>query len=431
MINPITLTYSILPIVIIYFFYKYIIKSPFIPQYETVVIGGGPAGLAAGISLKERNKSFIIIESGKDAFCRDRYDKEDLILGIGGAGLFSDGKFSFYPSSTNLWKLANKILLSNSYEWMYKLLSGKVLSDIPNYPIVVDTHYSENQWVLKEYPSIYMELNERYKLIADLSEKIGGKNIMINSTVTNYIKNEDGDYLIKIETKGQCKEIKCKNIIVSAGRFWPHHQYLAGRSQMTFMRLEYGVRIQDDCNQKFFTHTQLNDPKYKYLDENIEFRTFCCCRNGEIIVTQSGGIQTCSGRSDCSPTKLSNTGFNVRILDQKTSDSIVQEGLFYTPLFNNIPMIEAIETNILLDFYGATAHKYMIIGLKLLLEKFPELKTSQLFGPTIEGVGSYQKTDGNMKIDNENIWICGDAGGKFRGITAALVSGHYVGKMIP
>ena len=36
-------------------------------------------------------------------------------VGMGGAGLFSDGKFSFYPSSSVLWKK-----LAENYETLYK-----------------------------------------------------------------------------------------------------------------------------------------------------------------------------------------------------------------------------------------------------------------------------------------------------------------------
>ena len=53
------------------------------------------------------NKEFLIIEKGKSISNRDRNDKFDAVAGVGGAGLFSDGKFSFFPSGTNIWKYPN------------------------------------------------------------------------------------------------------------------------------------------------------------------------------------------------------------------------------------------------------------------------------------------------------------------------------------
>ena len=44
---------------------------------------------------------------GKACEERDRYNSKDCISGVGGAGLFSDGKFSFFPSGQNVWKLQN------------------------------------------------------------------------------------------------------------------------------------------------------------------------------------------------------------------------------------------------------------------------------------------------------------------------------------
>jgi len=396
--------------------------------YETLIVGAGPAGLAAAVSLKTRGKEFLLIEGGKSVHERDRYDKTDLICGIGGAGLFSDGKFSFYPSSTHLWNLSNKEILSESYDWFCNLLSQCGLKMVPSCPVVVNTHYETNKWFLKEYPSLYLSLDERYSLSDKLFSLIGWNNILLETTVIGYIKNKNGTYSIKISRNGNNTSIHCKNLIIAGGRFWP----LFNNFQTPqFMRLEYGVRIQDLPSRSFFTHTELNDPKYKYLDKEVEFRTFCCCRNGEVVITDNNKIETYSGRSDCLPTKLSNTGFNVRILDEDICNKIISEGLFKTKTYGDIPIKIAIETDILEKYYGKTACHYLTVGLRLLLEKFPDLENANLFGPTIEGVGYYPLSDENMKDLNENIWYCGDCGGKFRGITAAMVSGCYVGKMIP
>lgn len=53
---------------------------------------------------------------------RDRYNPEESACGVGGAGLFSDGKFSFFPSSTDLWKLPKKELLLQSLDWVLDIL---------------------------------------------------------------------------------------------------------------------------------------------------------------------------------------------------------------------------------------------------------------------------------------------------------------------
>jgi uncharacterized FAD-dependent dehydrogenase len=54
---------------------------------------------------------------------------------MGGAGLFSDGKFSFYPSSSILWKKLDENLdtLNTSYKAITSVLASQ------GEPFIVDT----------------------------------------------------------------------------------------------------------------------------------------------------------------------------------------------------------------------------------------------------------------------------------------------------
>ncbi|MCB1135931.1 MAG: hypothetical protein KDK78_06665, partial [Chlamydiia bacterium] len=70
--------------------------------YDYLTVGAGPAGLAFASTIKHPNS--LVIDLGKLAPLRDRNHSVDCAHGYGGAGLFSDGKFSFYPSGSGLWK---------------------------------------------------------------------------------------------------------------------------------------------------------------------------------------------------------------------------------------------------------------------------------------------------------------------------------------
>lgn len=415
---------------------------------DTIVIGGGPAGLALSCALKSRKKSFMVIESGKKLKTRKRSDLVDIVSGIGGAGLFSDGKFSFYPSATRLWNL-NRDILMIAYSWYQKLLQNYHVL-VPEFPVssnvqtkldttAMTTDDSKmDKWYLKGYPSIYLSLDDRYNLIDTMCEHINNDNRQNIMTETEFIsyKKVDNKYVVKIKNclTNEYNNIKCNNIVISAGRMWPlFHQEGTNK----FMRFEYGIRIQDKPEAKIFESTDLKDPKYiydksKHSDtkyQNTEYRTFCCCRRGEIVKTNCGGILTCSGRSDCEPTEHSNIGFNVRIMDEKLSFQI-KKTMAFDKTFEKISMIDAIENNALTQCYGELGNDHLKYGLKLILNKFPDLRAATLSGPTLEGVGSYPVTDENLKMINENIWIIGDACGKFRGITAGMISGYYVGCLL-
>jgi hypothetical protein len=62
-----------------------------------------------------------------------------MTVGIGGAGLFSDGKFSFFPSSTELWTTLqlHPRALTAAYNNMSKCLSDLGM-EVPSIPPLVD-----------------------------------------------------------------------------------------------------------------------------------------------------------------------------------------------------------------------------------------------------------------------------------------------------
>jgi uncharacterized FAD-dependent dehydrogenase len=424
-------------------------------KFDVVIIGTGPSGLACGCAINEKNKkvknkiSFVIIDSGKSLKRRDRFDPFDIVAGLGGAGLFSDGKFSFFPSATHLWKLLNKDILKEAYLWYCKLLSQYKIShsEIPSFEKISSekkketTEETKEKCFLKSYPSIYLSLENRYALINEMSDIVDNENIMTETEVINYEKKEkkyviNAKRLCKETKKVEYIEIECDKIVIGCGRMWSlFHKTKTDR----FMRLEYGVRIQDKPDRDIFVSTKLKDPKYiftsftnlskkleTYDKTNVEYRTFCCCRRGEVVETDCCGVRTLSGRSDCEPTEESNIGFNVRILEKDIGETIKNE-LHLKSTFKNVKIKDAIQKNKLELYYGKIGNSYLKIGLELILSKFPDLDNAVLSGPTLEGVGMYPDTDDNLKMNDENIWIIGDACGKFRGITAAAVSGYYVG----
>ena len=76
------------------------------PIYDCIVVGAGPAGLFASHELSTLGLKVLVIDRGGDVYERGydssegwelRWEKIDLISGVGGAGIFSDGTLNLRP----------------------------------------------------------------------------------------------------------------------------------------------------------------------------------------------------------------------------------------------------------------------------------------------------------------------------------------------
>jgi uncharacterized FAD-dependent dehydrogenase len=66
--------------------------------YEVVIIGAGPAGLFAALTLENLGKGkVLLVEQGPDLEERHRDKPGGLLCGWGGAGAYSDGKLILSP----------------------------------------------------------------------------------------------------------------------------------------------------------------------------------------------------------------------------------------------------------------------------------------------------------------------------------------------
>jgi hypothetical protein len=85
----------------------------------------------------------------------------------------------------------------------------------------------------------------------------------------------------------------------------------------------------------------------------------------------------------------------------------------------------------LAEQYGAELAHHVRQGLLLLCEQFPSLArsdTARLIGPTIEGVGHYPHTDGDLKLSNGwSGWVAGDAQVRDRGLAKRRREGGECG----
>jgi uncharacterized FAD-dependent dehydrogenase len=125
-------------------------------MYDIVLIGAGPSNITcANYLIKNNINNFVIIDIGKDIGIRDHDLGLDCVHGLGGAGLFSDGKFSFYPSGTYIWEKFNQEDLAKGYVELKNILNPYIelpeLFDNSNEIELNQIELTDSKWKLKNY----------------------------------------------------------------------------------------------------------------------------------------------------------------------------------------------------------------------------------------------------------------------------------------
>lgn len=403
--------------------------------YDVIIVGAGPAGLSAARALRDSRLKTLVLEHGKTYTERDRHSPYDISSGIGGAGLYSDGKFSFYPSATNLWKLHDRAAIEKAYYVMSEYLYRQGMQ-VPPFPATNNEQILPgDRWAIKKYPSLYLSFENRLRLITEMTNALSSQ-VVTRTTVTDIRRTTAFTVQVKNQLSQQLSTYFGKALIIANGRFGALQ--ISNLYPTIFRRIEVGVRIQQPSSDAFFENLPGTDPKLilSATNSSAEWRTFCACRGGEIVTTNTSGYWSVSGRADQPHTGFSNIGFNVRLTDASVVKSQMPQ------LLSQLQKQEAIFNGSVTNFLNRNSDEYAIIrqlfgghlalllheGLTRLSTEYPAVTSSAiLVGPTIEGIGHYPAINRELNLAGMPCWVSGDATGVFRGIVAAMVSGYYSG----
>jgi hypothetical protein len=379
--------------------------------FDVLVIGAGPAGLSAAAEFPGR---CLLVEAGPEARARDRTSSIDLLSGVGGAGLFSDGKHSFFPSATALWTLPGvEPAFESAAGWLRRF--GVEAGPFPR---EAAAPLAAGDWREKKYPSIYVPLETRHRMIEDLwrGEKISGARILGAGRSGNEILVDVGG-----------RELRARSLIVATGRWSPRElrPWLeALGAAFVFRRLEWGVRLEAPAGEELFAQLPGVDGKLLLVEKDHELRTFCTCRQGEVVLGEAFGLRAFSGRADGPPSGRSNVGLLVRSADPALAAETWAHLASAEP--RSLPLSER---DGLKAIFGARGGALVIAAIESFLTRFPSPKRITLHAPAIEGVGEYPADDGALELA-PGVMVAGDACGRFRGIVAALVSGRYAARRL-
>lgn len=323
-------------------------------EADIIIVGAGPAGLSAARACVDSGQKVLVVERGRTHDLREAHDRISVVSGVGGAGLFSDGKFSYFPSATGLWLLSPRDRLQRAYSWFCSLVSelGLPTARFPSvasrllslHPTKPPTDVSR-----KEYPSHRMPFADRLGLIRKLSDYLH-ESLLTDHEVMSFTFRS-GELILEIKESG-CDVgelpaiLRPKAAIIAGGRFSPISfcRYLPSHLSV-FRRVELGVRLEQPSAEFILARELQLDPKFIWIRNgvSVEFRTFCCCREGEVIITESDGLVTVSGRSPTARTGRSNLGLLARF-NEESSGSRIWESVL--PKLNSLSQPVEIEVDL-------------------------------------------------------------------------------------
>ena len=393
---------------------------------NVLVIGLGPAGIMATYRLYNSNVSILAVDRGKPYFRRESTCPYDVANGFGGAGLFSDGKLSFFPAASNLWANTEKVKLRKSYDYVQTQLT----------PIGYRFPKWQNGWTItkpsmcttdmeKYYKTTYFDEQERTSFVENMYNHIQPVTKLCTEVLR--IDKYKGLYhaILNNDVNGLSTVI-ARRIILATGKAGNIiFDSFFGSNFSYIHRYEGGIRIETNSdNFKPFDFEQID---YKFIEKigDLEFRTFCSCKNGKVL--QSNYIRNVSynGSISSKPTGRSNIGMIIR--SENKECKISQELISCVGRNDSYVYDYDEDYDIERNYWiGTEFDKLLSERLKVVLKSIKSKHEIKIYGPEIEYFGKYPVFNwSTLKSSNEKVWIVGDLSCKYRGIVAALLSGVY------
>jgi uncharacterized protein len=407
-----------------------------INEVEIAIVGAGPAGLAAAHACLARGNTFLIIETGPSSTQRSVESPEQVLHGIGGAGLYSDGKLSYFPAAHQLWSLPSTSTLQKAFSWLNTLM-GDFLENPPEFPdLMLPPNWHQpthaQKFAAKHYAATILTDKHRQLLLTRLLGAIQHR-ILTQARVENITRSKTGFTLglREVHSNTPPREIRAQQVIYCGGRFGALDLIkLLPNIPNTFVRFEYGVRIEQSASDFCLRHSESKDTKLISTSHDLalEWRTFCECRTGTVILCQHGGLRAYSGFSSES-SRSANVGFMARLLSPtlyascRTEAERLLQGQMDPQVWSLLEFQRLLARGAM---FGPLLDARLKEGLDTFTSQF-RINTASVYAPCVEGTGFYPWTTAHLQTAIPGLHIAGDCVGQFRGLLAAFLSGFYVG----
>ncbi|MFO7748923.1 MAG: FAD-dependent oxidoreductase [Desulfobacteraceae bacterium] len=453
-------------------------------DYDVIIVGGGPAGLFSAFHLVENSSlKILLVEKGKKALSRKCPNHNlqkclgckpcNILSGVGGAGLYSDGKLNFIPrlGKTDLTQFAP---LSAAQELIdeTETIFTRFNMDGAVYPTDMDAA-KEIRKDAKRYGIDLLLIKQKHlgsdnlpRYISDMAEYIQSKGVTIHTSEEVKTVTAEQGQVTGIVTDKQ--SYSANNVILAPGRVgagWvagvaqEHNIELSQRGIEVGVRVEVHNDIMDDlCNIIYDPTFFIQTPTY-----DDQTRTFCTNQGGFISLENYRDFVCVNGHA-YSNRKSRNTNFaflSKVVLTEPVTDNqaygesigrlatIIGGGKPILQRFGDLKRgrrstwnrvnkgyIEPTMKNVVCgDIAMALPERILsnlIEGLDTLNLVIPGVSNDEtlLYAPEIKFFATQVTTDNNLETAVKGMYVAGDGPGVAGNIVSAAATGIIPAKQI-
>jgi len=447
-------------------------------QYQVVVVGAGPAGLFACYELvKNGIQGILLMDRGK--LVAQRQPGRDTLFGVGGAGLYSDGKLNFAPRRgktdlTEFLPLAQAEALIDYLEAAFTEfgMSGRTYPTSAEKAERFKARAAELGMSLMLVKQKHLGSDQLPGHIEKLETFLRDHEVtiltdsLVQAVRGGDVASQDGQALV-LETASH-GQIEAPYVLLAPGRSgnqWLTQQLEKLGADLEYLPIEVGVRVEVPAEILEAVTNVMYDPPIFFFSHTYDdqLRTFCTnphgfvteedykdfvCVNGHAYKNSHSGNSNFAllnkiclsepitntiayGESIC---KLANTIGDGKPLLQRFADFTRHRRSTWTRLSKSYvePTLKQVTPG---DIAMALPHRVVVNlteGLQRLDQLIPGIASDStlLYAPEVKFHSCRPKVDKNLETQIHNLFVAGDGAGVSGNIVGAAATGVIAARRI-
>lgn len=434
-----------------------------ITRTDVLVVGAGPAGLfgALGVLSADRDARVLVVDAGRDIEDRrheaDGARPSDLVSGVGGAGLFSDGKLCLdlevggaLPGSTDR---ATRRRLLESVAAAFEVQVPSVR------PEVVERRARSAGGTgleLSYYPVVHIGTDHCAGVVRTLRERIRGfGGTIAPATRLRELTACGRGFTATVESSSGVRRVQSDKVVLALGKTGARmQQRMCERlgASINPVPMYIGLRIEfpQPTLARFFDG--LGDPKYKlHLDDGTKVKTHCAADGGFVVPLYYEGLPLAGGHAmrEESSRKSSvailwdgvrgTDSYRVarrimqrtarkargRLAVQRLGDYLLHRPSTPSAIRRARPSTSHWVADDIREILPDSFFGPFELFLCRLAEAYPEIfdDDALMFAPAIEWWMNRVDTDANLQTSHPGLFVAGDGGGWSQGIVHSAATG--------